>query len=216
MNKRDYLDLLRYYLRDLPGVMVNDIIYDYEEHFNAGIENGKTEEQISEELGSPDDIAKEYLNFSSHRKRREYNKTSEEDVNINFDDELEEKKIDWIKWGAIIILGIILFPVVLSLFIGFISLLFGIFMGIMGLTVGLIATGIALLASLFIPFGTFEFISIPFFLYDLNPITRISGTIFIMAVGIFMFRLAIIFIKWMIKTIKDIIISIRWKIGRSR
>ncbi len=72
MNKRDYLDLLRYYLRDLPGVVVNDIIYDYEEHFNAGIENGKTEEQISEELGSPDDIAKEYLNFSSYKKRREY------------------------------------------------------------------------------------------------------------------------------------------------
>lgn len=215
MNKRDYLDLLRYYLRDLPDVMVNDIIYDYEEHFNAGIENGKTEEQISEELGSPDDIAKEYLNFSSYKKRREY-KIPEEDVTINFEDGIEEKNTDWLKWGALIILGIILFPLIVSLFIGFISLLFGIFMGIIGLTVGLIGIGIALISSLFIPFGTFDYISIPMFFYNLNPITRIAGTIFIMAVGIFMFRLAIIFIKWMIKTIKDIIISIRWKIGRSR
>ena len=42
MKKREFLDLLRYYLRSYPYNMLNDIISDYEEHFQAGIENGKT------------------------------------------------------------------------------------------------------------------------------------------------------------------------------
>lgn len=67
MNKKEYLDLLRYYLRDLPTLVVDDIIYDYSEHFSIGMEKGKTQEEISKELGSPDVIAREYLGGATSR-----------------------------------------------------------------------------------------------------------------------------------------------------
>ena len=33
MNKREFLDLLRYYLRSYPANIINDMVADYEEHF---------------------------------------------------------------------------------------------------------------------------------------------------------------------------------------
>lgn len=38
-----------------------DILYDYEEHFMVGKENGKTEEEICLELGNPKEIANNYI-----------------------------------------------------------------------------------------------------------------------------------------------------------
>lgn len=60
MNRDEYLDLLRLYLNDLPADEIHDILLDYEEHFRIGISKGKTEEEISKELGSPRDIADNY------------------------------------------------------------------------------------------------------------------------------------------------------------
>lgn len=60
MNRDEYLDLLKLYLKDLPSGEIQDILLDYEEHFRIGISKGKTEEEISKELGSPRDIADNY------------------------------------------------------------------------------------------------------------------------------------------------------------
>ncbi|NLM05865.1 MAG: DUF1700 domain-containing protein [Tissierellia bacterium] len=60
MNKVGYLNTLRKCLSSLPQDEIEDIIRDYREHFDVGISKGKTEEEISEELGSPVEIAKEY------------------------------------------------------------------------------------------------------------------------------------------------------------
>ena len=48
MDKKNYLDLLKYYLKDFPDNVIEDIIIDYDQHFAEGIQNGKTEEQISQ------------------------------------------------------------------------------------------------------------------------------------------------------------------------
>lgn len=60
MNKVGYLNTLRECLSSLPQDEIEDIIRDYREHFDVGISKGKTEEEISEELGNPVEIAKEY------------------------------------------------------------------------------------------------------------------------------------------------------------
>lgn len=60
MNRDEYLDLLKLYLKDLPSDEIQDILLDYEEHFRIGISKGKTEEEISKELGSPRDISDNY------------------------------------------------------------------------------------------------------------------------------------------------------------
>ena len=64
MNKDEYLDLLELYLKDLPSDEINDILLDYEEHFRIGISKGKSEEEISKELGSPKYIADNYKGVS--------------------------------------------------------------------------------------------------------------------------------------------------------
>lgn len=61
MNKEQFLEQLSGHLRKLSEEEQNDILYDYKEHFQVGIEEGKTEEQIVKELGSPRVIAKEIL-----------------------------------------------------------------------------------------------------------------------------------------------------------
>ncbi|PHA03116.1 hypothetical protein COE51_01875 [Bacillus pseudomycoides] len=65
MNKEQFLHELSEHLRRLPEEERNDILYDYEEHFQFGIEEGKTEAEIIKALGSPKAIAKETL--ASHR-----------------------------------------------------------------------------------------------------------------------------------------------------
>ena len=61
MTKFQFLKELEFSLRDLSRLERQDILKDYEDHFNFGLEEGKTEEQISFSLGHPDEIAKELL-----------------------------------------------------------------------------------------------------------------------------------------------------------
>ncbi|MFA1821807.1 hypothetical protein ACDX78_16770 [Virgibacillus oceani] len=59
MNEKQFLAELKSGLHKLPESEREDIIMDFEEHFSIGKEGGKTEEEISEALGSPQQIAKE-------------------------------------------------------------------------------------------------------------------------------------------------------------
>lgn len=61
MTKTEFLQQLYNQLMPLMPGERDDIISDFEEHFTAGIENGKTEEQICEELGNPHTCALQYL-----------------------------------------------------------------------------------------------------------------------------------------------------------
>nr|WP_155669311.1 DUF1700 domain-containing protein [Ornithinibacillus caprae] len=55
------MDNLNATLGKLPVEERNDILQDFEEHFTFGLEEGKTEAQIVESLGSPNHIAKELV-----------------------------------------------------------------------------------------------------------------------------------------------------------
>lgn len=59
MNKSEYLAALQEALKDINQDSINEILTDYEEHFQAGIENGKTEEEICGELGAIEDLVEE-------------------------------------------------------------------------------------------------------------------------------------------------------------
>ncbi|MEN1934195.1 DUF1700 domain-containing protein [Paenibacillus sp. 102] len=61
MNKEQFLRELSGHLRKLPEEERQDILYDYEEHFQFGLEEGKTEAEIIKGLGAPKAIAKEML-----------------------------------------------------------------------------------------------------------------------------------------------------------
>ena len=60
MNKTEFLDLLRYYFRNAKKSEVEEILADYEAHFEEGKKRGLAEEAIAKELGSPKDIYESY------------------------------------------------------------------------------------------------------------------------------------------------------------
>lgn len=60
MSQNEFLEILE---KNLQGFSIDEkreILYDYEEHFTLGKENGKTDDEIIEELGNPLDIATQY------------------------------------------------------------------------------------------------------------------------------------------------------------
>jgi uncharacterized membrane protein len=64
MNKQQYLGILRQELTNLGPAAVNEIIRDFEEHYANGLANGKSEDEITSDLGSPTEIARQYLEGS--------------------------------------------------------------------------------------------------------------------------------------------------------
>lgn len=61
MNKQQFLDQLAAGLRKLPEAEKADILQDFVTHFEFGLAEGKTEEDIAAGLGSPQQIAKELV-----------------------------------------------------------------------------------------------------------------------------------------------------------
>ena len=61
MTKTEFLQQLYNHLQPLADNERDEIIQDFEEHFSAGFESGKTEEQICAELGNPYNCALQYL-----------------------------------------------------------------------------------------------------------------------------------------------------------
>lgn len=52
MTKAEYLKDLEARIQRLPSQERADILADYREHFEMGLENGKSEEEISKSLGT--------------------------------------------------------------------------------------------------------------------------------------------------------------------
>ena len=62
MNRKEFLDILRDYLRkDFSEDDINDIIRDYEEYFVDGELEGKSDLETIAGLGSPKSIAKDLI-----------------------------------------------------------------------------------------------------------------------------------------------------------
>lgn len=67
MNRQEYMDTLKKALESFGDEIRDEIVSDYEEHFNMGAAAGKTDEQIADELGSVEELVEE-LNILSGRK----------------------------------------------------------------------------------------------------------------------------------------------------
>lgn len=67
MNKEEFLKLLKFELQAKGVSGIDDIMTDYEEHFSHGLSKGKSEEEISKNLGSPLTLASAYKTDSMIR-----------------------------------------------------------------------------------------------------------------------------------------------------
>ncbi|NLY46098.1 MAG: DUF1700 domain-containing protein [Tissierella sp.] len=184
MNKDDYLKQLRNNLYGLSQEEINDIVLDYEEHFQIGLSKGKSQEEISNELGSPRDIAKNYINQSSGAYR-------EEIITVRHNDTA------W-KFVLLILLGLFNLVIVLGPYIGLVGILLGIF----GLGVGLFFAGIGILFG--VPFVAIGSIG------QLHILTAIGFCIGFIGLGILIVLLGVYLAKLLYRlTVK----YIKWNIG---
>jgi DUF4097 and DUF4098 domain-containing protein YvlB len=100
MNKAEYLNALKEALKNTDHDVMEEIVSDYEEHFQVGIENGKSEEQICEDLGSIEDLVKEIkevYNTEGKEKKKETNDKSSKDKNTN-DNQTDSKNKKYGDW----------------------------------------------------------------------------------------------------------------------
>jgi len=73
VNREQFIAGLEKALLRLPKADRDDILTDFEAHFERGIAEGKTEEQVSAELGNPSELAQTYLeNLPEGAKGTEY------------------------------------------------------------------------------------------------------------------------------------------------
>src|ERR1035437_9361872 len=61
MTRDEYISTLKRALASMPETDISEIAQDFEEHFEIGRSQGKTEHEISAELGDPTDVAKTYF-----------------------------------------------------------------------------------------------------------------------------------------------------------
>jgi DUF4097 and DUF4098 domain-containing protein YvlB len=84
MNKTEYLNALKTALKDTDEGVIEEIVSDYEEHFQIGMEDGKTEAQICEDLGAIDDLVeeiKEVYHTGKEENQKEDKESDEDEAN---------------------------------------------------------------------------------------------------------------------------------------
>ncbi|RPF53985.1 DUF1700 domain-containing protein [Aquisalibacillus elongatus] len=73
MNKDQYLKELKQLLAPLSKVERDEILYDYREHFDNGLRDGKTDLEVINELGSPEEVAENVLEELPNSKKSIHN-----------------------------------------------------------------------------------------------------------------------------------------------
>ena len=182
MNKQEYLDILMSYLQGLPISELEDIFSDYEEHFRIGISKGKSEEEISKELGDPMEVANNYKTIYGYNNNQDMNNTSYSNN--------DTKKL-------LVTIGLIAFNIIVVAgpYLG----LVGILLSFYGIGISIIIGGFAVLFSF--PFSIFTPIPTP---HILTSISFGIGLLALGALGIILsvyltkllYQLTIKYIKW--------------------
>ena len=61
MNRVEFMQILALELAQIPEQERKELLDDYQTHFELGIQEGKTEQQIAAELGDPEKIAEDVM-----------------------------------------------------------------------------------------------------------------------------------------------------------
>lgn len=196
MNKIEFISKLDSSLRGIAYEDKKEIIYDYEEHFAAGIEQGKTEEDIAKALGDPRIIAKQFRNDYLINKAENVKSAGNlasamfASVGLGF---LNLFVLPFIIAAAIILLSLLVAAgsVIIALVAAAGSILISLYAAALGMTVGGIGIVLAVFAQPYFP----EFISM-----DINTGSAIFLSIAIFCLGVLSFigaiKLSKNFYRW--------------------
>ncbi len=222
MNKREFLDLLRYYLRSYPAHIVNDMVSDYEEHFRIGAENGKTETEIAAELGSPRDIAEEFFTHERPPRPNPMPNFGQQvppqggNPNIQGTPPVGSRANSSPWWIVLGILGaIFVAPPLLGVALGIVGSFVGIMLALFATTLALGVSGIVTMVSWAFPYGGIRDI-VNIFGITPHPVTAVFLGIFLICLAILLCYLTALLFTVCIKGIKNLYLSIRWTIAKRR
>jgi uncharacterized membrane protein len=150
MNRDEFLKTLETSLTAFNQEEKKDILYDYEEHFRIGLQNGKTDDELINELGSPADIAKQY-NLNNEPEKGKFNSYAESTIDYRDHSTLKNNERSIIpSIIAALALGFFNLVFVIWLFIAVGAALIGLAAAAISITVsGLIVTLSPILAPLF-------------------------------------------------------------------
>lgn len=142
VKKNNFMGKLEELLSSVPEVDRKEMLYDYEEHFTVGLEDGRTEAEIVNELGDPHSIARDLL--SEYKLTRvDHQKQGSNTVNIML---------------AAIMMGFLNLVFVLGPALG----IFGVYIGLVAASFILIISPLAIIGSVI--FNGLEDLAIVFFL----------------------------------------------------
>lgn len=136
VNKKVFLETMELMLRGMSEDEKQDILYDYEEHFRIGLESGKSEQEISQSLGDPRVLARQYRAYTSV-KAAEENTSANNIIRAVF---------------AIGVLGLFNLIFVLGPFIGIVAIVFSFYAVAFACTLAGIIAAISTLAAPFISY----------------------------------------------------------------
>lgn len=221
MTKYEFLRIIEEGLEDFPTNERNDILYDYEEHFTYGRADGKTDEEIINELGDPYEIVNQYRSgyikhIDKDTNSSEDNSNTSDSSSYNAEDNFNttsydptendytKPEADTKSSNTNIILKIIAISALIIVggptIIGILGALFGIAVTAIVVPISLC---IALIAVTLSSYGIFiPGVSIPNFLTDLPTASKILAIIGTIALLIFVIILMVYTIKAIILLIK--------------
>jgi len=205
VNKNEFLKIIREGLNDFPKQELDEIIYDYEEHFSNALSDGKTEEEIIRNLGDPFVIVNQYRNgyVQSVPRYKNSNGNGTKNNNTSYNDIPPKKQTDNSNSiNTILKIAIVFFAVIL---LGPFGLaggagLFALALTIVVVPFALSLSGIALLLGKF-GLNLFGF-AVPAFLVDFPTSVIILLTIGSIAATILVTILSVYLLKALINLIK--------------
>ena len=156
MNRQEFMRKLEYLLKDIPENEKADALAYYNDYFDeAGVEN---EEQVIQELGSPEAVAQTILadvqEESAQYERKDYSspetETQESRELSNVEKQSNNSKSESMNSSTKILLIILLvftFPLWIGVVAGLFGAVVGVIGGLFGIAVGLLATVIGLIVG---------------------------------------------------------------------
>ncbi|WP_422484651.1 DUF1700 domain-containing protein [Gudongella sp. DL1XJH-153] len=191
VNSPEYLKRLRSYLAELSESELREVLLDYEEHFNIGRDKGKTDDEISAELGSPKEVAESILSTIGPEEKANPNTATAKPAD------------DGVKRFLIILLLLGLNIVFLA---GPAVAVLGVIVGIFGAGIGFVVGGVGLMIGA--PFTSFMAGFVPGMLTSLAfgiGLSALGALVFIFGIYLskLFYRLASMYIEWNKKVINS-------------
>jgi uncharacterized membrane protein len=181
MVKNEFMDKLEYLLSRVPEQDRREMLYDYQEHFEIGLANGKSQADLIAELGDPHVIARDLL--ADYRiVRAEKDKTPS---NI----------------GRAIIAAISLSFFNLVFIVGPVAGLFGAYVALCAVSFGLTVFPLAIMGAYFFDYS-YETFTVNFFVSLTSFSLGVLMSIGMIHVGKFFYNVVLRYIKFNVKVIK--------------